>query len=174
MSGSGSPSPAANPASDLAGSNPVLLDAIDRRRRLGQHGSILAAIGLLLAARYALDNSTTAALALIAAGLVLFTVAASISQRWAVDYEGHRIVVENNPFRGERLCVDGAVVAKGKLGVTNQLRTIITTPTGPEEIVVRTDAALLRFRCVIRVVRGGVSAASDDALLAEVRRRGLV
>jgi hypothetical protein len=174
MSGSGSLSPAATPASDPAVGNPVLLEAIDRGRRLGQHGSILAAIGLLLAARYASDSSTTGALALIAAGLVLFTVAARISQRWSVDYQGHRIVLENNPFRGERLSVDGVVVAKGKLGVTNQLRAIIITPAGPEEIVARTDAGLLQFRCVIRVVRGGVSAASNDALLAEVRRRGLV
>jgi hypothetical protein len=111
--------------------------------------------------------------AVIAVALTLFVVASSVWQRWAIDYQGYRIVVENNPFRGERLRIGGVVVAKGKLGVFSHMRATIATPSGKEEIVVRTEATFLRYRCIIRVVRSAAAAASDAELLAEVRRRGL-
>jgi hypothetical protein len=155
-------------------SNGVLLDVVDRRKRLIQHGAILTAIGLLVAARFVADVSgATAALALIAAALALFVVAASVWQRWIIDYQGYRIVVENNPFRGERLLVGGTVAAKGKIGFISNMTTMIATPSGPEEILVRTEARFTWFRCVVRVIRGAAATASDAELLAEVRRRGL-
>jgi hypothetical protein len=157
----------------MAESGDVLLDDIDQRKRLVQHGSIFAAIALLLAARYTVESSVAAALVLIVAALAVFAVAACVWQRWAIDYQGYRIVVENNPFRGERLRIGGVVVAKGALGITNHLRATIATPSGPEEIVVRTEARFTQFRCVIRVVRSAPATASDAELLAEVRRRGL-
>jgi hypothetical protein len=159
----------------MSDSGLVLLDAIDQRNRLIQHGSIFAGIALLLIARYAAESNTAATLAFIAVALALFVVASSVWQRWAVDYQGYRSVVENNPFRGERLRIGGVVVAKGRLGVFSHMRATIATPSGKEEIVVRTEATFLRYRCIIRVVRSAAAAAGSDAeLLAEVRRRGLV
>lgn len=138
-----------------------------------QHGAILAAICLFVAARFAVEVSAAAALALMAAAVALLALAATVWQRWALDYKGHCIVVENNPLRGERLLVGGTVVAKGKLGVLSEMTTTIDTSSGPEHIIVRSEARLTSFRCVVRVVcsAGNVT---DAELLAEVRRRGLV
>jgi hypothetical protein len=155
-------------------SNGVLLDVIDRQKRLIQHGSIVSAIGLLLAARFVAEaRGAAGALALVAPALVLFAVAASVWQRWVIDYQGYRLIVENNPLRGERLLVGGTVVAKGTLGYISQMTTTIATASGPEEILVRTEARLTWFRCVVRVIRSAAATASDAELLAEIRRRGL-
>jgi hypothetical protein len=155
-------------------SNGVLLDVIDRRRRVIQHGAIVTAIGLLVAARFVADTrGATAALAFVAIALALLAVAASVWQRWVIDYQGYRLVVENNPLRGERLLVGGKVAAKGRLGFISEMTTTIATSSGPEEILVRTEARLTWFRCVVRVIRSAAASASDAELLAEVRRRGL-
>jgi hypothetical protein len=152
----------------------VLLDVVDRRKRWIQHGAILTAICLLVGARIVVDlDGATAALALIATALGLFAVAASVWQRWVIDYRGYRIVVENNPLRGERLLVGGAVAAKGTPGFISHMTTTIATPLGPETILVRTEARFTWFRCVVRVIRGSLATVSHAELPAEVRRRGL-
>ena len=138
-----------------------------------QHGATLGAVVLMLAARGVAHASIAAALVLIAAGLGLFMLSGTVWQRWSIDYKGHRIVVENNPLRGERLLVDGVLAAKGAFGVISHMSATITTPSGPEQIFVRTEARLTWFRCVVTVFRGAVASASDAELLAEVRRRGL-
>jgi hypothetical protein len=157
----------------MAEAGDVLIDAIDRRKRIAQHGLIAAGIVMLLLARQLVESSLAAALAAIAAGVILFAVAAATSQRWVVRYQGHEIAVENNPLRGERLLIGGAVAAKGRLGMVSTMEAAITTPFGREEIVVRTEARLTSFRCVIRVRRSAAASPSDAELLAEVRRRGL-
>lgn len=81
----------------------VLLDAIDRRTRIAQHGLIFAGVVTLLFARGLVESSVPAALAAIAAGLILFAAAAAASQRWVVKYQGHDVAIANNPLRGERL-----------------------------------------------------------------------
>jgi hypothetical protein len=158
----------------MADNGEVLLDAIDRRTRLIQHGAIVAGVILLGLARPVVDASgVPAALTMIAVSLGLLAIAAAMPQRWVVNYQGYEIAVENNPFRGERLLIGGTVAAKGRLGRVNTLEASISTPSGREEIVARTEARFTSFRCVIRVRHSAMAAASDAELLAEVRRRGL-
>jgi hypothetical protein len=154
----------------------TLLDVTDTHKRLVQHGTVLVAIALLLAAQAAVaSRGLTITLVLIAVALALFVVASITDQRWAVEYRGHRILFQNNPFRGEKLFVDDALVAKGKLGVTSEMRTRIASGEGSgDEIVARSTAGLIRFRCQIQVVPASAIQASDEQLLAEIRRRGLL
>ena len=158
----------------MADSGDVLLDVIDRRIRLIQHGAIFAGIAVLTGARFLAGVAGSAVtLAVIAVGVALIAVGATVWQRWVIDYQGYRIVVENNPIRGERLLVGGVVAAKGVMGVRSHMVTTLATPSGSEEIIVRTEARLTSYRCVVRVVRSASARASDAELLAEVRRRGL-
>jgi hypothetical protein len=157
----------------------VLLDAIDTHRRLLQHGAIFAGIGLLAVASLLVDREgpMTAGLAAIAAGLLLLVAAAGVRQQWDVTYKGHQIRFENNPFRGEKLFIDGRRAAVGKLGFRSELRASIDAGAGRgDRIVASTVAGFLRFRCRIVAEPGADAVAagiSDGDLLAEVRRRGL-
>src|SRR5688572_27093451 len=99
----------------------TLLDAVDTRRRRLQNLLIWSGIVLLIgsmlffkapvAGRTSLGGWLT-----LVSGFVAFACALSTKVRWQVAYQKHTIVFENDPFRGERLFVDGAVVAKGRLG----------------------------------------------------------
>ena len=159
-----------------------LLDATDTRKRLMQHGATLAGVGLLGAASFLVGRPGLlgAGLVCIALGLGLFAVSASVSQRWQVTYRGHPVRFENNPFRGERLYIDGELVGRGKIGFESELRGTIRSGAGAgDQIVSRSRAGLLTFRCRIlaeplREVQATTpSSISDAQLLAEVRRRGL-
>jgi hypothetical protein len=152
---------------------PALLDATDTRKRFVQHGAIVAAVALLLVAIPAAraDNLSITAV-LIGAGLAMFGVTALTSQRWTVDYHEHRIVLENNPLRGEKLLVDGVLAAKGKIGFMSEMRATIASGTGAgDQIVARTEAGLFRYRCSIHVDAGSQIPLSDEALWAELQRR---
>ena len=148
----------------------LLLDRTDTRKRLAQHGAILGAIALLLVAGRLANDSVALTVALIIAAGALFLIAAQTSQRFAATHQGHAILLQNNPLRGEKLFVDGVPVAKGRIGVTSEMRAPL--PSG-DDILVRTDAGLLTFRCRIEAVSGGSIQATDAHLIAEVRRRGL-
>ena len=128
-----------------------LLDETDWRRRVIQHGALFAGIGALVAALAVVDDEGGRALAFgaIAGGLALFTIASFVKQRWAVTYKGHEIRFENNPFSGEKLFIDGAPAAKGRLGVHSEMRARL--PEG-DEIVVRSTAGLFRLQCRIDAV----------------------
>ncbi|HEY7500534.1 MAG TPA: hypothetical protein VH740_18575 [Vicinamibacterales bacterium] len=153
----------------------ILLDVTDARKRLIQHGAVIAGILILLVAGAAAGRSIPLSLALIVAGLALFTVTATTSQKWVVDYKGRSIAYENNAFFGEKLFVDGELVAKGKIGVKSEMRaTIASGEAAGDEIVSRSTAGLLRFRCRIHASPRASMRASDEQLMAEVRRRGLV
>jgi hypothetical protein len=153
----------------------LLLDATDRRLRLLQHGAIFGAVGLLALASRVVDANFGWGIAIILAGLTLVAVASRAVQRWEVDYRGHRIEFRNNPLSGEKLFIDGALAAKGTLGVTSVMRATIPSGDGMgDEIVARTKAGLTQFHCRIEAVSASGLPVSDDQLLAEVRRRGLV
>jgi hypothetical protein len=154
----------------------TLLDVTDTSKRLVQHGTVFAGIVVLLAARAVIDVwGLAATLVLIAVGLALFVVSSMTCQRWTVDYQGHAIAFENNPFRGEKLFIDGVLAAKGKIGVRSEMRAPIPSGRGAGDvIVVQSEAGLLRLRCMIQAMPASAGRASDAELLAEVRRRGLV
>lgn len=165
----------------MTGTVEELLDATDKSRRLLQHGLILAGIGLLALASFVVEvpGLFALAIAMILFGLALFLVTARIKQRWQVDYKGHAIRFENNPFAGERLFIDNERVAKGGLGYRLELRGTIKTGDGVEDrIVAQSTAGLVTFRCRILAEHADLAAPvaesiSDEQLLAEVRRRGL-
>jgi hypothetical protein len=133
---------------------PVLLDVTDTRKRLVQHGAIVVAIGLLLAAMVpARTDNLGIAIGLIAGGLAMFAVTAVTSQWWAVVYRGHHILLQNNPLRGEKMFVDGVLAAKGRIGIRSEMRAKLASGEGDgDEIVARTTAGLLSYRCRIEVV----------------------
>jgi hypothetical protein len=158
----------------------TLLDETDRTQRRLQHGAVLGGIVLLASTLALLDPPGRRPWALVTAatGLALLAVAMRIDQRWTVTHKGHQVRFVNNPMRGEKLFIDDAHVASGKLGIRSEIRGAITHGDGiGDVVVVRTVARLLTFRCRIDVEpadSGGVPrGVSDAALLDEVRRRGL-
>ena len=160
----------------------TLLAATDTKRRLLQHGAMLGGVALLVAAGVLVNmpDSLSVTLAAILLGLVLFIVAAGIKQRWEVSHKGHPIRFENNPILGEKLFIDGELVARGKLGYRSETRGDIKAGDGVgDQIIARSEAGFLDFRCRITVepaegLRDMVpEKASDERLLEEVRRRGL-
>jgi hypothetical protein len=158
-----------------------LLDVTDRTRRVVQHGAVFAGIAVLLLAKAAANRPGGLALTLwmMAAGLALFVMAAFIKQKWMVVYKGHGVRYENNPFLGEKPFIDNKIGGKGKVGYRSEMRAVIPAGDGVgDSVIARTEAGLLSLRC--RIYAQGADAAggvpptvSDDALLAEVRRRGL-
>ena len=155
----------------------TLLEAVDTKRRIRQHGGILAGVVVLLVARLVVDVNLVLGLAAIAAGFGLFAYAARIKQHWEVSYKGHRIQFENNPLRGEKLFIDGDLVGKGRIGYRSEIHATIAHGDGAgDKIVVLTVAGLLSFGCRILVAAAAGSPGarlSDEQLLLEVRRRGL-
>lgn len=94
------------------------------------------------------------ALAAGAAGLV---VAGGIRQRWEMEYRGHLVRFENSPLTGERLFLDGGLVARGGLGTKMELRAPIRVGEGAgEELMALVDAGLSRLR--LRLYVEGASA----------------
>lgn len=152
----------------------TLLDETDVARRLIQHGAIVAGIVVLASAVPFADRQLGLTVALIAVGLSLILLSASVSQRWDVEYAGHRIRFVNNPLRGEHLFIDGVRVAKGQLGLRSELR---ATLASGETLTVIAEAGLVSFRCRMFVEPAGAPAEagvlSDAALLAEIQRRGI-
>ena len=159
-----------------------LLDVTDRTRRPLQHGAVFAGVAVLLFAGSLANrpDALTLALVMIAGGLALFVAAAVIKQKWAVTHEGHDVRFENNPFLGEKLFINGRLAGKGKLGIRSEIRGVIPAGDGAgDTVIVRTEAGLFTFRCRITVhavdaANGVAVGVSDEQLLAEVRRRGLV
>lgn len=113
-------------------------------------------------------------------GLLLLGLAATVKQRWSLDYKGHAILFENNPILGERLFIDQELAGNGKIGYRSEIRGVLRQGDGAgETILVRTTAGLLSFHCRIvaepAASRQAAPAASltDAELLEEVQRRRL-
>lgn len=128
----------------------VLLDETDRGRRMMQHGSlVLGVIVLLIAARVAeRSGGLPLTLALMAVGFLLFLPAFIVKQRWSIRHADQDIRVENSPLGGERLFVDGAMVAKGQLGLRSEMRASLASG---ERLLVIADAGLASYRCRIGI-----------------------
>jgi len=160
----------------------LLLDVTDRKLRPLQHGVVLAGVVVLLVAGAAAKRPEGIALTLwmIAGGLALIGAAAAIRQKWAVTYKGHDVRFENNPLLGEKLFIDNTSSGKGKLGYRSEIRAVIASGEGAgDTVIARTEAGLLTLRCRITAegpggLVGVPSAVSDEQLLAEARRRGLM
>jgi hypothetical protein len=162
----------------------VLLDETDTKIRSRQHASIFAGIALLALARGVVAGEGPwfwAGIAAIIGAIALFGYGATAFQDWTVDYRGHAIRYRNNPLRGEKLFLDGAPAATGKLGYRTEMRaTIRGGDAAGDVIVAESEAGLTRFRCriVVRPVTpaagaGAAAALSNEQLLEEIRRRGI-
>jgi hypothetical protein len=162
------------------GSELELLDVTDRTRRIGQHSAVFAGIAVLLIAGAVAKRPDSLVLAvwMIGGGLALMGAASLIKQRWTLNYKGHELRFENNPFLGEKLLIDNKLAGKGKVGFRSETRAVISDGDGiGDTVIVRTEAGLFTLRCRITVETPEATAVppavSDEQLLAEVRRRGL-
>ncbi len=169
-------------ATELAAHSVPLLDRTDRTRRLVQHGAILGGILLFVVTIGLVDSPGGRPLAIgaIVAGFALLAVASRIAQAWEVPYKGHQIRFVNNPILGEKLFIDDELAGKGQIGHQSEIRATLARGDGiGDVIIVRTAAGLLSFRCAIVALPAEPrdparpTALSDEALLQEVRRRGL-
>jgi len=144
------------PASAAPGASPraqVLLDAVDHRRRLLQHGLALLGVVLLLAAGAAfLLTRGLSATASIAAVLAIVAMACGfrVTIGWTVPYKGHEIRFENHPIRGEALLIDGVTSGRGRIGIRNTLQAVVASGDGAGDLITAESVAgLLAFRCRI-------------------------
>ena len=137
-----------------SGSSTSLLDAVDRGRRILQHGLVLLGV-VLLALSGLLFRKTHAGLSAPGAVAGIVGVAAILAGfvvkiRWRVAYRGHEIRFENDPFRGEALFIDGAACARGKMVRRNTLTGVVASGDGAgDRIVAQSEAGYLAFRCRI-------------------------
>jgi uncharacterized protein (TIGR03067 family) len=168
------PAPTVVPArSPLPSTLEKLLEGSDRAKRLLQHTGVLIVLavgctGVLMI----VFNSALVWLGfgLLAAALVLGVGVGRIKQRWAVVYRGHPIRFENSCFTGECLFVDDICIARGGVGLRNEVRA--TIPRGEcagEEIVVFAESGLFSFHCRIFVEHTSKASAAT-ARLARVSR----
>lgn len=132
----------------------VLLDATERLRRRAQMGFTFLGVIVLLVAKGAFrhqgEGLSPLGLALLAIGLALLGFSLMIKIRWRVEYEGHEILFENHPLRGEALYLDGVLQGRGKRGVKNELRGRIEAgDAAGRTIVASSEARLFEFRCRI-------------------------
>jgi tRNA A-37 threonylcarbamoyl transferase component Bud32 len=135
-----------------------IFEAVDRDRRLWQHGMILTGLVLVgLAAAVGIPSGSYLILfAPAVIGLALIAVGGFERQQWDVPYKGRTLRFENSPFTGERLFVDGVRIATGGFGLLRELRG--TIPEGPgagDEVRALCEAGFLRFGCRISVSEGG-------------------
>jgi len=145
----------------------VLLDATDSGRRLLQNGVVfLGVVGLMFAGavlKKSIDGTAGAIGGTVAALSVLSMLTAFLIQiRWDVTYKGHRVRFENDPFRGERLSVDGKRIATGGLGRQTVLRGAIPDGDGAGDLLTATcTAGYVSFQCRIVVEPAPAAAAPD-------------
>ncbi len=127
-----------------------LIDVSDRHTRLKQLAGVLSSFALIGAGAVALATGkvpTGSAALSIVLGVGFLIVVGSIRQRWTVDYKGHEIRFENSPLTGERLYLDGGLVARGGIGLKMELRAPIRVGAGAgEELVALVDAGVRTFR----------------------------
>lgn len=139
----------------MSGAPQVLLDSTDRARRLLQHGAIWLGIGFLIVAGAVLKRSIEGSAGAIGgaaagAGLLVMASGFAVRQKWTLDYKGHQIRFQNDPFRGERLFIDDRMLAKGGLGRRMVLLAVVPGGEGAgDRIVATSDAGFTSFRCRI-------------------------
>ncbi len=135
----------------------TLLEATDRRKRLLQHGALLAgtALGLPGIALGAFEPALfPLGMAMLGGAIILLVVSFLIRQRWTVTYCGHEIRFENSVIVFQSLWIDGVLAARGGFGFRIELRAIIPRGEGAgEEVVVLAEPGLFAFHCRIYVER---------------------
>jgi serine/threonine-protein kinase len=132
-----------------------LLEGSDRAKRLLQHGGLLIVFplgctGVLMV--FFNPHLLWLGFGLLAAAFVFGYGVSRIKQRWTVTYRGHPIRFENSCITGESLFIDNVRVARGGVGLRNEIRAVI--PRGEaagEEIVVLAESGLFSFHCRIFV-----------------------
>lgn len=103
----------------------------------------------------------------LVAGLAGIVIAGGIRQRWELSYKGHDIRFENSPLTGERLYLDGGLVARGGVGSKIEIRAPIRVGDGAgEEIMALVDAGVLGFR--LRIYVEGAAVVAEAASMAAV------
>jgi len=131
----------------------VLLDAVEHRRRLLQHGLALLGVVLLLASGAAfLQTRGVSATGSVAAVLAIVAIASGLRMkiRWTVPYRGHEIRFENHPIRGEALLIDGVTCDRGRIGLWNRLQGVVPSGDGAGDLITaESEAGLFAFRCRI-------------------------
>ncbi|GEM_PF-5916689 len=130
----------------------TLLDVVDRKRRLLQHGCVFTGVFLLILAGVTMSKPGPRVRPLVAAGVGLALIGASMFVRicWDVSYKGHPIRFENNPLRGEQLFIDGELVGRGGLGIRMVMQATVKSGEGAgDRIEAHSVAGLLSFHCKI-------------------------
>ena len=130
----------------------TLLDATDRVRRLMQLGVVWLGVLVLIVARVLLRRPSghlnPAGLTIAGIGLAAIVISIWVRVRWEVPYKGHVILFENDPLRGERLYIDGEVVAKGGRGYRLVLQGTIKEGAGAgDRITSVSEAGMFHFHC---------------------------
>ncbi|MCI0724960.1 MAG: hypothetical protein L0338_39250, partial [Acidobacteria bacterium] len=88
---------------------------------------------------------------MIVAGLGFAAIGAATFARirWEVPYKGHTIRFENHPWNGERLYIDGELVARGGLGIRMVMQATLKSGDGAgDSIEAVSVAGLFGFRCL--------------------------
>lgn len=126
-----------------------LVDVTDRRTRLTQMASVAVASAFLGlgAGMIGGPGSVWVPPVVLATGAALLALAATVRQRWEVDYKGHRVRFENSAVLAERLFLDEGLVARGGVGRMMEMRAPIRVGAGAgETIVALSEAGLTSVR----------------------------
>jgi hypothetical protein len=117
----------------------LLLEAADTRRRLIQTiipmaGTLLGAVGVTMWVR-AGGGPSAMAVSSTVIGIALIVGSLRSMIAWDVSYKGHAIRFENDPCFGERLYLDGQLVARGGVGLSMVLTGTIRSGAGAGETI---------------------------------------
>lgn len=154
----------------MSGRERELLDRTDRARRVLQLSVVWIGVALLFLAGAVLRESIQGRAGLIGGsfavlGLAVMASGLLIKVRWDLDYKGHRIRFDNDPFTGERLFIDDVKVAKGGIGLRMVLTGVIPAGEGAGDVITAiAEAGLWKFRCRIVAEEAG---APEPAVLAD-------
>jgi hypothetical protein len=157
-----------------AGTETLLLDVVDTRRRLIQTivpmaGTLLGAIGVAMWVR-AGGGPSTMAVSSTVIGMALIVVSLRSMIAWDVSYKGHAIRFQNDPCLGERLYIDGQLIARGGVGLSMVLSGTIRSGEGAGEIIrVNSRAGFVSFSCRIVALMPGAAEAGHYAAGASTR-----
>jgi serine/threonine-protein kinase len=150
-----------------------LLEGSDHGKRLVQHGAltagaVLAIPGFMMGA---LEPSLfPIGMAAVVASMVFLMIAAFVRQRWSVTYRGHAVRFENGCMTGETLHIDDVLVARGGVGLRNEIRATIPSGEGAgDEIVVLAESGLLGFHCRIFAERGAAKSTASSRIAGAAR-----
>jgi hypothetical protein len=132
----------------------TLLDATTVGRRLAQNALVIVAVMLFVFGALLIVKTRGAGLGIgatsVAAAVVTAIALLRFPLRWPVSYKGHRIVFYVDPFRGERLYVDGRLVDRGRVGFNVVMRATLESGAGAgERITAESKATFLRISCRI-------------------------